>query len=60
MTCEGGWEIFTRLLRSPAPSPERIAEMVNCVLWRKEAVRIYKWHKVTGGFPPRRPVPDTS
>jgi hypothetical protein len=29
-------------------------------LWRKEAARIYKWHKATGTFPPRRPRPDTS
>jgi hypothetical protein len=29
-------------------------------LWRKEAARIYKWHKATGRFPPRRPAPDTS
>ena len=53
-------EIFTRLLRSPAPSPEQIAEIVTRVLWRKGAARIYKWHKATGGFPPRRPRPDTS
>jgi hypothetical protein len=29
-------------------------------LWRKEAARIYKWHKATGKFPPRRSRPDTS
>ena len=33
---------------------------VTRVLWRKEAARIYKWHKATGRFPPRRPPPDTS
>jgi hypothetical protein len=33
---------------------------VTRVLWRKEAARIYKWHKATGTFPPRRPIPDTS
>ncbi|MDB5353435.1 MAG: hypothetical protein JWN86_4682, partial [Planctomycetota bacterium] len=33
---------------------------VSRVLWRKEAARIYHWHKATGGFPPRRPPPDTS
>ena len=44
----------------PAPGPERIAAEVTRVLWRKEAARIYKWHKATGGFPPRRPPPDTS
>jgi SRSO17 transposase len=53
-------EVFTRLLRVPAPSPERIAAEVTRVLWRKEAARIDKWHKTTGGFPPRRPPPDTS
>lgn len=53
-------EIFSRLLRSPAPGPERIAEVVTRVLWRKEAARIDKWHKATGGFPPRRSRPDTS
>jgi hypothetical protein len=53
-------EVFTRLLRSPAPNPERIAEVVTRVLWRKEAARVYKWHKATGDFPPRRPRPDTS
>jgi hypothetical protein len=53
-------EIFTRSLRSPAPSPERIAEVVTRVLWRKEAARIDKWHKATGKFPPRRSRPDTS
>jgi len=53
-------EIFPRLLRSPAPSPERIAEVVSRVLWRKEAARISKWHKATGEFPPCRPRPDTS
>jgi SRSO17 transposase len=53
-------EIFTRLLRVPPPSPERIAEQVTRVLWRKEAARIYEWHKATGGYPPRRAPPDTS
>jgi len=45
-------EIFTRLLRRPAPNPERIAAEVTRVLWRKEAARIYKWHKATGGSRP--------
>jgi hypothetical protein len=53
-------EIFTRLLRVPAPSPEWIAAVVTRVLGRKEAARIYKWHKATGTFPPRRAAPDTS
>jgi hypothetical protein len=52
--------VFTRLLRDPAPSPERIATEVTRVLRRKEAARIYKWHKAAGSFPPRRPRPDTS
>jgi hypothetical protein len=53
-------EAFTRPLRVPAPSPERIAAEVTRVLRRKEAARIDKWHKATGAFPPRRPRPDTS
>lgn len=52
-------EVFTRLLRVPAPSPERIAAEVARVLWRKQAARICKWHKATGTFPPRRPPRDT-
>jgi hypothetical protein len=52
-------EVFARLLRVPAPRPERIAAVVTRVLWRKEAARIDKWHKATGTFPPRRPSPDT-
>ncbi len=53
-------EIFTRLLRTPAPSPERIAGAVTRVFWRKEAGRIYKWHKATGTFPPHHSRPDTN
>lgn len=60
MTVSQVREIFARLLRSPAPSAERIAEEVTRVLRRKEAARIYKWYKATGSFPPRRPTPDTS
>jgi hypothetical protein len=53
-------EIFTRLLRVPAPGPRRIAEEVTRVLRRKEEARIYHWHAATGPIPPRRPPPDTS
>jgi SRSO17 transposase len=53
-------ELFTRLLRSPAPSPERIAEEITRVLRREEEARIYHWHAATDSFPPRRPSPDTS
>ena len=60
MTVSQVREIFTRLLREPAPSPERIAAIVTRVLKRKEAARIYKWHKATGRFPPRRSRSDTS
>ncbi len=60
MTVSQVREIFTRLLRVPAPGVERIAAGVTRVLWRKEAARIDEWHKATGGFPPRRPPPDTS
>jgi hypothetical protein len=53
-------QIFTRLLRHPAPSPEEIAAEVTRVLRRNEESRIYHWHKATGKFPPRRSQPDTS
>jgi hypothetical protein len=53
-------QIFTRLLRHPAPTPEEIAEVVTRVLRRNEESRIYHWYKATGTFPPRRPRPDTS
>ena len=53
-------QIFTRLLRHPAPGPEQIAEEVTRVLRRNEESRIYHWHKATGEFPPRRPRPNTS
>lgn len=52
-------EVFSRLLRNPAPSAIVIAEEVTRVLQRNEAARIYHWHTVTGSFPPRRPAPDT-
>jgi hypothetical protein len=60
MTVSQVREVFTRLLRVPAPSPERIAAEVTRVLWRKEAARISKGYKAVGRFPPRRPPPDTS
>lgn len=53
-------QIFTRLLRNPAPTPEEIAEVVTRVLRRNEESRIYYWYKATGVFPPRRSQPDTS
>ena len=53
-------EVFTRLLRVPPPSPERIAAEVTRVLRRKEEARIYHWHAATETFPPRRSPPDTS
>jgi hypothetical protein len=52
--------VFTRLLRDPPPSPERIAEEITRVLRRKEVAWIYKWHKAEGLLPPRRPPPDSS
>jgi hypothetical protein len=52
--------IFTRLLRSPAPTAEEIAEVVTRVLRRNEKSRTYHWHKAVGMFPPRRPQFDTS
>jgi hypothetical protein len=53
-------QIFTRLLRSPAPTAEEIAEDVTRVLRRNEEARIYHWHKATGKFPPRRSHSNTS
>ena len=52
--------IVARLLRDPPPSPDEIARVVTRVLRRNEESRIYHWHKATGGFPPRRPRPNTS
>jgi hypothetical protein len=52
-------EIFSRLLRNPAPSAAKIADEVTRVLQRNEESRIYHWHATTGSFPPRRLVPHT-
>ncbi len=52
--------ILARLLRDPPPSPDEIARVVTRVLRRNEGSRIYRWHKATGEFPPRRPRPNTS
>ena len=52
-------QIFTRLLRCPAPTAEEIAEEVTRVLRRNEESRIYHWHKATGNFPPRRSRSDS-
>ncbi len=60
MTVSQVREIFTRLLRVPAPSSERIAEEISRVLRRKEEARIYHWHAATDSIPPRREPPDTS
>ena len=49
-------QVFSRLLRNPAPSPGQIAEEVNRVLQRNEEARIYHWHHKTKTFPPRRAV----
>jgi hypothetical protein len=49
-------QIFARLLRHPAPSPEEITR----VLRRNEESRIYHWHASTGTFPPRRSQTDSS
>jgi hypothetical protein len=53
-------EHFSRLLRRPAPSPDRIVVEITRVLQRKEAAQLYHWHQATGGLPPRRPPPGTS
>jgi hypothetical protein len=49
-------EIFSRLLRNPAPSAAQIATQVSDVLRRNEEARIYAWHQRTGGYPPPRPL----
>lgn len=46
-------EIFTRLLRTPPPTPRQIAREITAVLTRNEQSRIYHWHARTGHFPPR-------
>ena len=53
-------QIFTRLLRRPAPTAEEVADDVARVLRRNEEARIYHWHKATGNFPPRRAPSNTS
>ncbi|HEX8200156.1 MAG TPA: hypothetical protein VF590_06685 [Isosphaeraceae bacterium] len=53
-------QVFTRLLRHPAPTPEEIAVEVTRVPRRNEEPRIYHWYKATGTFPPRRSHSDTS
>ena len=50
-------EIFTRLLRNPAPSSKQIVTEINRVLRRTEEARIYDWHQQTDTFPPRRGTP---
>ena len=45
-------EIFTRLLRHPAPGPRTIAREITAVLTRNQESRIYSWHALTGQFPP--------
>jgi hypothetical protein len=53
-------QVFTRLLRHPAPSPEEIAAVVTRVPRRNEESRIYHWYAATGKFPPRRARSGTS
>lgn len=45
-------EIFTQLLRHPAPGPRQIAHEITAVLLRNQEARIYHWHAATGRFPP--------
>ena len=60
MTASQTRQVFARLLRHPAPSPEEIAEEITRVLRRNEESRIYHWYKRTGKFPPRRSQTDSS
>ena len=46
-------EIFTQLLRHPAPSPRQVVREITAVLLRNQEARIYHWHATTGRFPPR-------
>jgi SRSO17 transposase len=53
-------QVFTRLLRHPAPTAEAIAEQITRVLRRNEESRIYHWHARTGTIPARRLQTDSS
>ncbi len=53
-------QVFTQLLREPAPTPEQIAAEVSRVLRRNEESRIYHWYAKTQKYPPRRPQIDSS
>jgi hypothetical protein len=53
-------QIFSRLLRDPAPTAAQIAEEITRVLRRNEESRIYHWYAATQTYPPRRARPDTS
>ena len=52
-------QVFTRLLRIPAPTSKAIATEVSRVLRRNEESRIYHWHQATGEFPPPRTRPES-
>ena len=45
---------MTELLREPRPTHAMIAAQVSKALLQNERARIYKWHKKTGKYPPRR------
>jgi hypothetical protein len=53
-------QVFTRLLRRPAPGPEQVAQEINSVLRRNEEARIYHYLQRTGSYPPPRPRDDSS
>ena len=52
-------QIFSLLLRKPAPTAAQIAATVSDVLRRNEEARIYAWRQATGGYPPRRPLAES-
>src|SRR5262249_16989229 len=52
-------QVFTRLLRVPAPTFKAIAMEVSRVLRRNEESRIDHWHQATGEFPPPRTRPES-
>jgi hypothetical protein len=52
-------EIFSRLLRNPAPGPTQIAKEVTQVLLLNEEARIYSWYTKHRQWPPSHRRPDS-
>ena len=47
-------QVLTRLLQTPAPSVEQIAQEISRVLRRNEESRIYSWWGRVKKYPPTR------